>query len=103
MVKKITEKEFAEVKDQEIALIDFSATWCGPCKMLAPVLEQVSEELGDRIAFYNVDVDDNMELAQSFNITNIPALVIVKKGEKTAMQVGFQPKAGIVDFINSQF
>ena len=102
MVKKISEKEFAEVKEQGVALIDFSATWCGPCKMLAPVLEEVSEELGDKVAFYNVDVDENPELAEAFDITNIPALALLKNGEKVDMQVGFAPKDNIVAFINSQ-
>lgn len=102
MVKKISEKEFAEVKEQGVALIDFSATWCGPCKMLAPVLEEVSEELGDKVAFYNVDVDENPELAEAFDITNIPALALLKNGEKVDMQVGFAPKDNIIAFINSQ-
>ncbi len=102
MVKKISEKEFEEVKNVSIALIDFSATWCGPCKMLAPVLEEVSEEMKDRVAFYNVDVDENPNLAEKFGITSIPALVLLNNGEKKDMQVGFQPKDGILTFINSQ-
>lgn len=102
MVKKISEKEFEEVKNVSIALIDFSATWCGPCKMLAPVLEEVSEEMKDRVAFYNVDVDENPNLAEKFGITSIPALVLLNNGEKKDMQVGFQPKDGILTFINAQ-
>lgn len=98
MVKKITEKEFAEVKEQSVALIDFSAVWCGPCKMLAPVLEEVSEELKE-VNFYNIDVDDNPELAEAFEITNIPALVLLKNGQKVDMQVGFAPKDSICDFV----
>ena len=59
MVKKISENEFNEVLGSKAALVDFSATWCGPCKMLAPVLEGISEAYGDKVAFYNIDVDDN--------------------------------------------
>lgn len=102
MVQKITTKEFDEVKTKSVAIIDFSANWCGPCKMLAPVLEAVSEELGDKVSFYNVDVDENPDLAMQFRIVNIPALIMLKGGEKVAMQVGFQPKEGIMEFINSQ-
>lgn len=102
MVKKISDKEFAQVKEENIALVDFSAVWCGPCKMLAPVLEEVSEQLGDKVSFYNVDVDENPELAESFEITNIPALVLLKNGKKVDMHVGFSPKAGILEFINAQ-
>lgn len=101
MVKKISEIEFKEVKEAKMALVDFSATWCMPCKMLEPVLEQVSEELKDSVSFYNVDVDEDVELAQSFGVTSIPALIIIKDGEKKDMQVGFQPKDAIVDFIKS--
>lgn len=100
MVKKITENEFAEVKDKDVAVIDFSATWCGPCKMIAPVLEKVSEEMDGKVAFYNVDVDENPELAQEYGIMSIPALVVLKSGVMQDMQVGYQPKEGIKAFIN---
>jgi len=102
MVKKISEKEFAEVKAQNVALIDFSATWCGPCKMVAPILEEVSEQIGDRVAFYNVDVDENPKLAEAFGVSSIPALVLLKGGEKVDMKVGFAPKDIIVNYIESQ-
>lgn len=102
MVKKISEKEFIEVKEQEVAVIDFSAEWCGPCKMLAPILEEISEQLGDKVAFYNVDVDEAPQLAQAYDIMNIPALVLLKKGEKADMHVGFAPKANIISFIEEQ-
>lgn len=103
MVKKISEKEFAEVQEKDLALIDFSAEWCGPCKMLAPVLDEISEEMNECLYFYNVDVDQDPDLAQKFGVTSIPALVILKKGEKADMQVGFKPKDGIVSFIQAQF
>lgn len=102
MVKKISENEFQQVTDAQVAVIDFSAVWCGPCKMLAPVLETVSEELGDKAAFYNVDVDENPGLAAKYGITNIPALVVLKNGEKVDQQVGFQPKENISQFIQAQ-
>lgn len=102
MVKKISKNEFDEVKMADIAVVDFSATWCAPCKMLAPVLEEVSEDMGDLVSFYNIDVDENPDLAQKYSVTSIPALVLLKHGEKADMQVGFQPKDGILGFINAQ-
>ncbi len=99
MVKKISENEFEQVRKDDIAVIDFSATWCGPCNMLAPVMEEVSEELGSKAAFYNVDVDENPHLREEFSIMNIPALVILKNGEKAGQQIGFMPKEGIMKFI----
>ena len=97
MVKKISQEEFEQVKNDDIAVIDFSAEWCGPCKMLAPVMEEVSEELGDSVSFYNIDVDQNMDIAQQYRIVSIPALLVLKKGEKVDMQIGFQPKDGVVE------
>ena len=99
MVKKISQEEFEQVKNDDIAVIDFSAEWCGPCKMLAPVMEEVSEELGDSVSFYNIDVDQNMDIAQQYRIVSIPALLVLKKGEKVDMQIGFPPKDGVVEFI----
>lgn len=103
MVKKISEKEFQQAETSDIAVIDFSATWCGPCAMLSPVLEEVSEEMAGKADFYNIDVDENPALAGKYGIQSIPALVVLKKGEKVNMQVGFQPKENISKFIESCF
>ena len=100
MVRKINEAEFSEVKNSKFAVVDFNATWCGPCKMLGPVLEEVSEELGSKVAFFAVDVDDNQSLAIKNKIQSIPAIVIYKDGEPVDRQIGFLPKAQLVDFIS---
>ncbi len=102
MVKKISQNEFNEATASEVAVIDFSATWCGPCKMLAPVLEEVSEEYAGKINFFNIDVDENPDLAREYKIMNIPALLVLKKGEKADMQIGFAPKENIVEFLEKQ-
>ena len=99
MVKVINQADFDEVKNSELAVVDFSAVWCGPCKMVAPVLEQLSEELTD-VSFYNVDVDKNMDLAQEYKITNIPAILVMKKGQVVNSQVGFAPKEVLAEVIN---
>ncbi len=100
MVKVINQAEFDEVRNSELAVVDFSAVWCGPCKMVAPVLEQVSEELED-VKFFNVDVDKNMDLAQEYKITNIPAVLVMKKGKVVNSQIGFAPKNVLVEVINN--
>ena len=100
MVKVINQADFDEVKNSELAVVDFSAVWCGPCKMVAPVLEQLSEELTD-VSFYNVDVDKNMDLAQEYKITNIPAILVMKKGQVVNSQVGFAPKDVLAEVINN--
>ena len=99
MVKVINQADFDEVKNSELAVVDFSAVWCGPCKMVAPVLEQLSEELTD-VSFYNVDVDKNMDLAQEYKITNIPAILVMKKGKVVNSQIGFAPKEVLTEVIN---
>jgi thioredoxin 1 len=101
MVKKISESEFSQVEEKKAAIIDFSAEWCNPCKMLAPVLEQVSEELDGKVDFFNVDVDENMGLATRFHIASIPAIVLLKDGKKAAITVGFQPKETLQQWIES--
>ena len=72
-------------------VVDFFATWCGPCKMLAPVFESVSEELNDA-KFVKVDIDESLELAQKFGISTVPTMMIFKDGKVVDTLVGFMPK-----------
>ena len=96
MVKKVNEAEFrTEVNAAEVAVVDFNATWCGPCRMLAPVLEAVSEELGDRVSFYSVDVDECGALAAAYRVQSVPCLVLLKKGEFVNQSIGFKPQSAI--------
>ena len=79
--------------------IDFWAPWCGPCRMLSPVISEIAEEYGDKIKVCKVNVDDEGELAASFNVMSIPTLVVVKDGKVTNSAVGVRPKAQIVEMI----
>ena len=101
-MKIVNTEEFNALMNEDAVLVDFFATWCGPCKMLAPVLEEVSEEYAGKVNFFNVDVDENPDLAMQYKIMNIPALIVLKKGEKVDAQVGFAPKENIVEFIKKQ-
>lgn len=89
-VKKITGNDTTELDAAKVALLDVSATWCGPCKMIAPVVEELSEEFAGRVEFYNADADENPELTRKFRVMSIPNLMILKDGKVTARQVGFQ-------------
>lgn len=91
-MKIVNKEEFDAVINQGAVLVDFYANWCGPCKMLAPVLEEVSNEHPD-IQFIKVNVDEEPELAQRYGVMSIPALFAVKDGEVKKSVVGFQPKA----------
>lgn len=92
MAKVVGINEFEnEVKDG-VVVVDFYADWCGPCKMLSPIFQELSKELEGKAKFIKVDVDKSPELANKFGITNIPAMVILKNSEKQDMMVGFSPK-----------
>ena len=100
MITKINEQEFkTNVVNDPVAVVDFSATWCGPCRMLAPVLEQISEELGDKVKFYNVDVDDDSELAAGFGIASVPTVLLLKNGKVTDQSIGFRPGPALKSWI----
>jgi thioredoxin 1 len=73
-------------------LVDFWAEWCGPCKMIAPVLEQIAEEKGEALKIAKLDVDANTGTAQSFGVTGIPTLILFKDGKPVERIVGFLPK-----------
>ena len=93
MVKKINAEQFeSEAKKSAVAVVDFSATWCGPCRMLAPVVEAVSEEYAGQVDFYNVDVDDCPELAMQYKVQSVPCLVMMKNGEFVDQSIGFKPQ-----------
>ena len=100
MVREIMNNNFDAVKNAPFAVVDFNATWCGPCRMLGPILDELSDELDD-VEFFACDVDENGDLAQAFGITNIPAVAVVKNGKLVDMSVGFKPKAVMADFIKS--
>ncbi len=101
MIREIKNNDMTEVNAQEVAVVDFNATWCGPCRMLGPVLEELSGELEGKAVFYGCDVDDNGDLAARFGVMSVPCVMIFKKGVKTAMQVGFRPKADYLNWIQS--
>ena len=102
MVKKIGEQEFlSEAKAADVAVVDFWATWCGPCKMLAPVLESVSEEMAGQVSFYGVDVDDCPELAAEFRVQSVPCLVLMKKGQFVDQSIGFKPQPAITAWVKA--
>ena len=97
----ITKNNFEQevLHSDKPVLIDFWASWCGPCRMLSPVISEIAEEYGDKIKVCKVNVDDEGELAASFNVMSIPTLVVVKDGKVANSAVGVRPKAQIVEMI----
>ena len=91
MVKKVNKEQFENEARKGTALVDFSAVWCGPCRMMAPVLEDISEKMAGKLGFYNVDVDEVPQLAAEFGISSIPCLVLLKDGTAVDQSIGFRP------------
>lgn len=83
----------------KVAVVDFSATWCGPCKMLAPIMEELSEEMAGQVEFYNADTDENMDLALANKVTSIPALFLLRDGQIVDRMIGFQSKQALKNWI----
>lgn len=89
-----------EVMEAEVpVLIDFWANWCGPCRMMSPIIDKIAEEMGDKVKVCKVNVDENHELAEKYEIMTIPAFIILKNGAETGRTIGVQPKEDILKLI----
>lgn len=98
---KITAENFENevMQSDKPVLVDFYADWCGPCKMLSPVLHELAEEKADELKIGKVNVDEQMELAMRFQVSSIPMIVLFKGGKAVAKSVGFRPKAEIAAMV----
>ena len=79
----------------KLVVMDFFATWCGPCKMLAPIFESLSKEMSDKVDFAKIDIDRSLEIAQEYKVVSVPTMIIFKNGKEVQRMVGFTPKEQI--------
>lgn len=102
--KTVTDASFqADVLDSELpVLVDFWADWCGPCKMIAPALEEISAEIGDRVTIAKMDIMENPEVPGKMGVQSIPYLVLFKGGQPVAQKMGAAPKSQLKGWIESE-
>lgn len=100
-VLTLTNENFEEEvkKSDKKVLVDFFATWCGPCKMMSPIIDEIAEELGENIKVGKVDSDENMELAEEFGIMSIPTIMIFEKGQVIKTFIGVTSKDEIMNVL----
>ena len=98
MAQVINSIEFRNLVEgaEGVAVVVFFATWCGPCKMLAPVFQEVGNELDGKAQFYKVDIDQSLDIARQFNVSTVPTIIVFKNGEPIERLVGFMPKENLL-------
>ena len=99
-VVNVTDASFNQEIESGVTLVDFWAPWCGPCKMIAPVLEELDAEVGGQVKIAKVNVDDNAESAARFGVMSIPTLILFKDGQPVDKVVGFQSKDALKNVIS---
>ena len=98
----INDSNFNEkINQNKLVLVDFFATWCGPCRMQGPILERVKDELGDQVEIYKLDVDEAEKSAKAYGVMSIPTLILFKDGKEVAKNVGLMSQERVLDMIEN--
>ena len=99
-MKELKEQDFDKtIKSKKLVVVDFFATWCGPCRMMAPILEEAQTQLGDKVKIVKVDVDESEKLARKFGVMSIPTLIFFKDGQVKDKHVGLMMKDEFVETV----
>ena len=100
-VISLNEKNFEEevLKSEKTVLIDFWASWCGPCRMMSPVIDKIAEEMRQKVKVCKINIDEEQNLAVKYNVMSIPTFIVLKNGKEVARSVGVQDKTEIIAMI----
>ena len=101
MVEIINESKFTNEISEGVVVVDFFATWCGPCKMLSPIIDSLAEEMKGSVKFIKVDADESVNILQDQGVAGLPTIAIFKVGQKQDMIVGFSPKEILAEKIEN--
>ena len=101
LIKELNDDNFTQIISSGVTLVDFSAEWCGPCRMLAPILETVAKAVQGKALVAKVDVDQAQKVSASFSITSVPTLILFKNGKEVSRTVGLKDEAALEHFITS--
>lgn len=96
----LNEKNYKEKTEKGLVVVDFFANWCGPCRMMSPILEDVQKDMGEKVKIYKVDVDESENLARQFGIMSIPTILIYKDGEIVNRHIGLWMKDSMMEELN---
>ncbi|HCU8847278.1 TPA: thioredoxin [Staphylococcus aureus] len=99
-IVKVTDADFDSKVESGVQLVDFWATWCGPCKMIAPVLEKLAADYEGKADILKLDVDENPSTAAKYEVMSIPTLIVFKDGQPVDKVVGFQPKENLAEVLD---
>ncbi|HGO5245920.1 TPA: thioredoxin [Staphylococcus aureus] len=99
-IVKVTDADFDSKVESGVQLVDFWATWCGPCKMIAPVLEELVADYEGKADILKLDVDENPSTAAKYEVMSIPTLIVFKDGQPVDKVVGFQPKENLAEVLD---
>ena len=102
MTVQLTDTNFEEEIKEGLVFVDFWAEWCGPCKMLTPVLEELSTELEGKITIAKLNIEENPVKAQEFQVQSIPTMILFEDGKPVEKVMGFQPKANLLKYLESK-